>query len=140
MKFNFFIDRLRKFFNQEQTSAKPVYLQENRMNTKYRMKKRMFLNDEFDMPAFVIAVVEDTTDLQSDKSEEFHYGEISLVLSDCIRQVSYDFCLYSEESRKNSLNKIKRLAETINEFREVLEKEIEMVNSIKSNKTKTANA
>lgn len=140
MNFKFFIDRLRSFFSHVENSANLTYVQENTMNTKYRMKKRMFLNDDFDMPAFVIAVVEDTTDKQSSNDEEFHYGGISLVLSDCSRQVSYDFCLYNKESRENSLNKIKRLAELVNEFRDALEKEIEMVEQVKGNKSKTANA
>ena len=140
MNFNFFIDRLKSFFQYQENYSNPVYLQETEMNKKYHMKKRDFLNDDFNMPAFVIAVVEDTSELQTSGKDEFHYGELSLTLSDCSRQISYDFCLYNKESRQNSLNKIKHLAETINEFRVALEKEIEMIDAIKGNKSKAAKA
>lgn len=140
MNFNFFIDRLKSYFQYQENYSNQVYLQETEMNKKFHIRKRMFLNDDFDLPAFVIAVVEDTSDLQTTGKDEFHYGNIDLTLSDCNRQISYHFCLYNAESRANSLNKIKRLAETINEFRDALEKEIEMIEKLKGNKTKAANA
>ncbi len=134
MNFIFFIDRLRDFFRQFDESDNTIYLEENSMNKKYHIRKRMFLNDNLDMPAYIVAIVEDTRELQNSNKDEFHYGEVSLTLSDCYRQISYDFCLYDEESRNNSLNKIKRLAETFKEFHDALEKEIEMIENLKGKK------
>lgn len=109
------------------------------MSNKYHIRKRMFLNRALDMPAMIVAIVEDTSENQG-KSEDFYYGNISLTLSDCYRQVSYDFNLYDKESRRAALYKIRRIAETINVFRDALEKEVELIESVQKPKAKTAKA
>ena len=105
--------------------------------TKYHIRKRIFLNRFHDMPAFVIAIVEDTRDTAD--AEDKKRGEIELSLADCNDRISFYFNLNTAEQRVNSLLKIKRLAETINEFRKALEAEAKSISKCKSsiNKPKT---
>ena len=109
------------------------------MSNKYHIRKRMFLNRELDMPAMIVAIVEDTSEHQG-KSEDFYYGDISLTLSDCYRQVSYDFSLCSKVGRRAALYKIRRLAKTINAFCEALEKEVELIEAVEKPKAESAKA
>ena len=113
-----------------------------RNKTKYHIRKRKFLNRFHDMPAFVIAIVEDTRDMAD--VEDKKRGEIELSLADCNDRISFYFNLSSARQRTNSLLKIKRLAETINEFRKALEAEAESISkrnpSIKKPKTKSQTA
>lgn len=102
----------------------------------------MFLNRFPDMPAFIIAIVEDTRALED--IEDKKRGEIELSLADCNDRISFHFNLDTAEQRANSLLKIRRLAETINEFRKALEAEAESISKCKSSinkpKTKTQTA
>jgi hypothetical protein len=93
--------------------------------TKYHLRKRMFLNRFPDMPAFIIAIVEDTR--EAGDAEEKTRGEIELSLADCNDRISFYFNLGTAGQRANSLLKIRRLAETINEFRRALETEAESI-------------
>ena len=98
--------------------------------TKYHMRKRIFLNRFQDMPAFIIAIVEDTREMK--EAEEKKRGEIELSLADCSDRVSFYFNLNTAEQRQNSLEKIRRLAETINDFRAALELEAESISKCKT--------
>lgn len=110
--------------------------------TKYHLRKRIFLNRFHDMPAFVIAIVEDTRDTAD--VEDKKRGEIELSLADCNDRISFYFNLSSARQRANSLLKIKRLAETINDFRKAIEAEAESIakhkSSTKKPKTKSQTA
>ena len=90
--------------------------------TRYHVRRRMFLNRDPELPAFVIAVVEDTRDIPNDDTEQpWKWGTITLDLGDCNRRVSFDFDMDTREARANSLYKIRRLAEAVNAVREALE-------------------
>ena len=106
------------------------------------MRKRMFLNRFQDMPAYVIAIVEDTRDTSD--VEDKKRGEIELSLADCNDRISFYFNLQTTAQRRNSLEKIRRLAETINEFRRALEIEAAAISkcstSTKKPKTKSQTA
>jgi hypothetical protein len=93
--------------------------------TKYHIRKRLFLNRYPDMPAYVIAIVEDTRELKD--ADDKKRGEIELSLADCNDRISFYFNLNTAEQRRNSLEKIKRLAETIDEFRKALEMEAQSI-------------
>jgi len=82
------------------------------------------------MPAFVIAIVEDTR--ETEELDDKHRGEIELSIADCSDRISLYFNLNTAQQRANSLLKIKRLAETINEFRKALETEAESISKAKS--------
>ncbi len=113
------------------------------MSNKYHIKERIFLNLDLDMPAYAIAIVEDTGEHQGKSDGEFYYGDISLSLSDCYRRVTYDFNLCDKEGRKAALYKIRRIAKMFNAFREAIEKEVKLIESLqksKSQKSKSASA
>ena len=102
--------------------------------TKYHIRKRIFLNRFQDMPAFVIAIVEDTREIK--EAEEKRRGEIELSLADCTDRISFYFNLNSTQQRRNSLEKIRRLAETINDFRAALELEAESISKCRTSEKK----
>ena len=140
MNINFFIDRLKDFVFTKSNPSDQVYLAGEEMSKKYHIRKRMFLNRDLGMPAVIVAIVEDTSKTQGKTQDDFVYGEISLSLSDCYRQISYDFCLESKNGRKAALHKIGRIADTINAFRDALKKEIELIETLQTPKAKSAKA
>ena len=95
------------------------------MVTKYHLQKRLFLNRDKDKPAFILACVEDTREIPD--SDEKITGEITLSISDCYDRISLHFYLGNADDRANSLYKIRRLAETINEFQKALEIEAKTI-------------
>ena len=99
--------------------------------TKYHVRKRMFLNRDLDMRAFAIAIVEDTRDIPNDNESGWQYGTIQLNLADCYRHVSFDFSMDTKESRRDSLYKIRRIAEIVNAVREALEIEAKSIDERK---------
>lgn len=138
MNFKFFIDRLKKYVFTESLISNKVYGQGTKMSNKYHVKERIFLNFDLDMPAYAIAIVEDTSEHQGEKDEDFYYGDISLSLSDCYRRVTYDFNLSDKESRKAALYKARRIAKAVNAFRDALEKEVKLIESLQKPKSKKA--
>jgi hypothetical protein len=105
----------------------------------------MFLNQDLEMSAFIIAIVENTEDFTFDEENRRTYGEIELCLSDCNDKVCYYFNLSSAEQRRNSLYKIRRLAKVVNEFHEAIEQEAKLIaahqrSKPKKSKTKSAKA
>ena len=90
--------------------------------TKYHVRRRLFLNRDPELPAFVIGVVEDTRDLP-DENQQWKWGTIELCFGDCYRRVSFDFDLATPEGRAAGLYKIRRLAEVIGAVREAIELE-----------------
>jgi hypothetical protein len=93
----------------------------------YRLRVRKFLNRPgHHGGAYVLAEVEDSTHLEMDRNELQSWVNITLVLSDCSRMVSYDFNLETASERKNSLHKIDLLVETLSRFREAMYQEAEL--------------
>ena len=91
------------------------------MSKKYHIQRREFLNRPVDMPAYAIAIVEDTREIAVDDVYSWKWGEIKLMFSDCYRSISFEFDLSSIADRENSLHKIRVIAEVVNSFREALE-------------------
>jgi hypothetical protein len=85
---------------------------------KHRFYTRRFLNlPTHHAGAYVLADVPET-DLDSD-----HDAWCELVLTDCTRQVSFEFPLYSKADRGNSVRKARILAEALTEFADALDVE-----------------
>src|SRR6266481_4344248 len=97
--------------------------------TRYHIRRREFLNEDPELPAFVVGVVEDTRDLPDDPEEGWKYGTVVLDLADCFRRVSFDFDLYDASARENSLRKINLIAEVVNEVRDAIAVEVESRNA-----------
>lgn len=92
--------------------------------TKYHVRRRLFLNRDPELPAFVIGVVEDTRGIpDDDPGQSWRWGTIELCFGDCYRRVSFDFELGTPEGRAAGLYKIRRLAEVVAAVREAIELE-----------------
>ena len=99
-------------------------------NDKYYIRRREFLNLDPELPAFIIAVVEDTRHIpDDDPNQSWEHGEIVLVLADCYRRISFDFNMYTERERANSLRKITLLAEVVNAVQRGMALEVESRNA-----------
>jgi hypothetical protein len=105
--------------------------------TKYHVRKRIFLNSDLDMWAFAIGIVQDTREIPNENEDDWKWGTIELTLSDCYRQVSYDFNLSTKENRRNSLYKIRRIAAIVNAVKDAIETEAESIEARKIVKPKT---
>lgn len=97
--------------------------------TRYHVRRREFLNEDPELPAFIIAVVEDTRDLPDDPEDHWKWGTVVLDLADCSRRVSFDFDLNDSSARANSLRKINLIAEVVNEVRDAIAVEVESRNA-----------
>ncbi len=96
---------------------------------RYHVRRREFLNEDPELPAFVIGVVEDTRDVPDDPEDHWKWGTVVLNLADCSRRVSFDFDLNNATSRANSLRKISLIAEVVNEVRDAIAVEVESRNA-----------
>jgi hypothetical protein len=96
---------------------------------RYHVRRREFLNEDPELPAFIIAVVEDTRDLPDDPEDHWKWGTVVLDPADCSRRVSFDFDLNDSSARANSLRKINLIAEVVNEVRDAIAVEVESRNA-----------
>src|SRR5436190_14281470 len=105
-------------------------------SARYHVRRREFLYDDPELPAFIIAVVEDTRDLPDDPEDRWKWGTIVLDLADCSRRVSFDFDLNDSSARANSLRKINLIAEVVNAVRDAIAVEVDSRNARPANKEK----
>jgi hypothetical protein len=98
-------------------------------NARYHVRRREFLNEDSELPAFIIGVVEDTSEIADDDDERWKWARIVLDLGDCSRKVSFDFDMCDAKERANSLRKITIIAEVVNAVREGISKEVESRNA-----------
>jgi len=107
---------------------------------KYHVRKRLFLNRDEDLPALIIGIVEDTSEIPNENEDDWKWGTIELKIGDCYRRVSFDFNMDTRENRANSLYKINRLAEVVNAVRDAIQTEVDSINKrpqIKKKKSKS---
>ena len=84
--------------------------------------KRVFLNPISEgAPSFIQAVADD--------SDEGTYllGNYLLIIADCDRRIMLKFHVASPRSRKIARAKIDKLAQVVNDFRDALIREIELI-------------
>ena len=97
---------------------------------RYYVRRREFLNEDPELPAFIIGVVEDTREIaDDDPNRRWDNGTITLDLADCYRRVVFDFSMYSADERANSLRKITLIAEVVNAVRAGIASEVESRNA-----------
>ena len=90
----------------------------------YYIRRREFLNEDLDLPAYIIALVEDTRAIKNDDpARSWNNGEITLDLADCNRRVSFYFDMRDQRERANSLRKISLIAEIVNAVRDAIASE-----------------
>jgi hypothetical protein len=96
---------------------------------RYHVRRREFLNEDLEMPAYVIGIVEDTTEIPDENEQGWKWGSIVLDFADCSRRVSFDLDLSDETKRAQSLRKINLIADVVNAVREGIAKEVESRNA-----------
>ena len=85
-------------------------------------RKRVFLNPiSISAPSFIQAVA-DSSHEGSDT-----LGNYVLIIADCNRRIMLEFCLANAKQRKMSLDKIDRLAQVVNEFRDAVHAEANLI-------------
>lgn len=100
----------------------------NKEQTRFHVKRREFLNEDEAMPAFVIGIVQDTSDIP-DANESWKYGTVMLDFGDCYHRVSFNFDLSEDHGRDEALKKINLIAEVVSAVRDAIEKEVESRNA-----------
>jgi hypothetical protein len=97
---------------------------------RYYVRRREFLNEYSELPAFIIGIVEDTRWLADDDADQrWNNGEIMLVLADCYRRVNFEFSMYDAADRAHTLRKISLIAEVVNAVRDAIALEVESRNA-----------
>ena len=97
---------------------------------RYYVRRREFLNEDPDLPAFIIGIVEDTRAIpDEDPKQRWTEGTIVLDLADCNRRVSFYFNMYDAAERANSLRKISLIAEVVTAVRDAIALEVESRNA-----------
>ena len=97
-------------------------------NKRYHVRRREFLNEDPEMPAYVIGIVQDTGDIPDD-GQGWKWATVMLDFGDCTRRVSFDFDMSDEIERANSLRKINLIAEVVNSVRDAIVKEVASLNA-----------
>ncbi len=97
------------------------------MSRKYHVQRREFLNIYATWRAYVIATVEDTSEVTSCCDEHRDGSHVHFELASCSDEIELHFSLSSADDRENSLHKANKLAEVVNEFRDAIEKEIHII-------------
>jgi hypothetical protein len=88
--------------------------------------KRVFLNPISEgAPSFIQAVADD-----SDEGT-YKIGNYLLIIADCERRVMLNFHVANPRSRKMARAKIDKLAQVVNDFRDALIKEIDLIEKAK---------
>jgi hypothetical protein len=96
---------------------------------RYHVRRREFLNEDPELPAYVIGVVQDTSDISDNDEQRWKWGTVILDFGDCTRRVSFDLDLSGPEERASTLRKINLIAEVVNSVRDAIAKEIESRNA-----------
>ena len=66
---------------------------------RYHVRRREFLNEDPELPAFIIGIVEDTRAIpDDDPNDAGRTGNITLDLADCYRRVSFDFNMCNRDA------------------------------------------
>jgi hypothetical protein len=87
---------------------------------RYHVRRREFLNEDPELAAFVIGIVEDTREIPDDDEQSWSWGTIQLDLGDCYRRISFEFCMSDPEERAASLKKITLIAEVVSAVRDAI--------------------
>jgi len=102
------------------------------MSKKYHVQRREFLNKYTNWRAYVIATVQDTSEVGSCCEEYTNPSEVFFEIASCHDEIELHFSLATAEDRENSLHKANKLAEVVSAFRDAIEKEISVINERQS--------
>ncbi|HLM59927.1 MAG TPA: hypothetical protein VK308_03930 [Pyrinomonadaceae bacterium] len=96
---------------------------ENKKKKKYRFRKRIFLNEDFESSVYVVAIVENSKKRDASASCGNSDGGAKLIVESSYNGVSLDFELGLPDQAKESISKIKAFETLLKQFRKAVEKE-----------------
>ena len=92
-------------------------------NKKYRYRKRIFLNEDYESSVYVVAIVENSKKRDASANGNSD-GGAKLIVESSYDGVSLDFELDLPDQAKESLAKIKAFETLLKQFRKAVEKEV----------------
>jgi hypothetical protein len=95
----------------------------NKKNKKYRFRKRIFLNEDFESSVYVVAIVENSKVRDASAGCGNSDGGAKLIFESSYDGVSLNFELGLPDQVKESLSKIKAFERLLKQFRKAVEKE-----------------
>ena len=95
----------------------------NKKNKKYRFRKRIFLNEDFESSVYVVAIVENSKTRDGSTNCGTSDGGAKLIVESSYDGVSLNFELGLPDQAKESLSKIKAFETLLKQFRRAVEKE-----------------
>ena len=96
---------------------------ENKKNKKYRFRKRIFLNEDYESSVYVIAIVENSKKGEASSKSGNSDGGAKLIVESSYGIVSLNFELEMPDQAKETLSKIKAFETLLKQFRKSVEKE-----------------
>ena len=95
----------------------------NRKNKKYRYRKRIFLNEDYESSVYVVAMVENSKKRDAGANGVCSDGGAKLIVESSYDGVSLNFELDLPDQAKESISKIKAFETLLKQFRKAVEKE-----------------
>jgi hypothetical protein len=95
------------------------------ITTRYHVRRREFLDEYPESSELIIGIVQDTREISDEDEHAWKCGTVQLEISDGYRWISFHFEMADRDERDNTLRKMKKLAQVINEVREAIESEVE---------------
>jgi hypothetical protein len=96
---------------------------ENKKNKKYRFRKRIFLNEDYESSVYVIAIVENSKKCGASSNNRNSDVGAKLIVESTYGIVSLNFELEMPDQAKETLSKIKAFETLLKQFRKSVEKE-----------------
>ena len=94
----------------------------SRKRSIFTLRKRLFLNPiSTGHTSYILAEVE------SSKDGAYKWGNYLLTLADCKRIIQFEFFIGTKQARRIALKKINLLIDVLTQFRDALQKEIELI-------------
>ncbi|CAN5448429.1 hypothetical protein BH18ACI1_BH18ACI1_21330 [soil metagenome] len=94
-----------------------------KQNKKYRYRKRIFLNEDYESSAYLIAIVENSKYRNASLNGDDSDGGVKLLVESPYDKVSLNFELDLPDQVKESLSKIREFESLLKQFRKAVEKE-----------------
>lgn len=95
----------------------------NKKHKKYRYRKRIFLNEDYESSVYVVAIVENSKVRDAWANSGDADGSAKLIVESPYDGVSLNFELDLPDQVKESLSKIKAFETLLKQFRKAVEKE-----------------
>ena len=95
----------------------------NKKNKKYRYRKRIFLNEDYESTSYVVAIVEKSKNKDKSADNGNSDGGAKLIVENPYEKVYLNFELDLPDQVKESLTKIREFESLLKRFRKAVEKE-----------------